>query len=264
MQLDLLTSLKPFDAYSYFSTYSRIRRELHDLIARTESSYPLDVRFAHATNGSLKFPDAYVLTEVLRKYRPRTILEIGSFLGFSTRLILETTREWSPGVTAIDPNIRHRVFDDPRHFVEELNSGFYPGRLEIVTGFFGSHDGSVYYDYEHYEPKKDRAYVDELIKDRLTIDRTWNHKFDLIFIDGDHSYESVMNNFETAISLLTEKGTIVFHDALSWEGVNRALCDIKAEYGDKADVSICGRIDRILLKPFRVNNDGIGFFRLLS
>ena len=262
--MDMLTSLNPFDVYSQFRLYDHIRGELRDLIVRTESSHPLDVRLAHATHGSLKFPDAYVLAQILRRYRPRTILEIGSFLGFSTRWLLEVTRDWSPVITAIDPNIRHRVFDAPRNFVEKLNSGFYPGRLEIVTGFFGSYDGNVYYDYEHYEPKRDRAYVDELIRDRAAIDRTWDRKFDFIFIDGDHSYESVMNNFGTAIGLLNEKGTINFHDALSWTGVNRALKDIKTEYGEKADVSVYGRIDRMLLRPFRVQNDGIGFFRLLS
>lgn len=260
----MLTSLKPFDVYSHFVLYNKIRCELNDLVARTENSYPLDVRQAHASHGSLKFTDAFVLKQLLIKYRPRTILEIGSFLGFSTRWVLEVTNGWGSALTAIDPNIRHRVFDDPRNFVEKLNSAFYPGRLEIVTGFFGSLDGNVYYDYEHYEPKRDRTYVDALVRNRSTIDRMWSRKFDFIFIDGDHTYKSVMNNFEAAVSLLNNNGTIVFHDALSWTDVNRALKDIKTEYDERADVRVYGRIDRILLEPFRVNNDGIGVFRLLS
>jgi hypothetical protein len=38
--------------------------------------------------------------------------------------------------------------------------------------------------------------MDEFIRDRLIIDKSWERKFDFIFIDGDHSYDSVMNNFE--------------------------------------------------------------------
>jgi predicted O-methyltransferase YrrM len=37
-------------------------------------------------------------------------------------------------------------------------------------------------------------------------------KFDLIFIDGDHSYEGVKSDFEIYVSLLTERGCIIFHD----------------------------------------------------
>ncbi len=204
------------------------------------------------------------MKQILHKYKPGAILEIGSFLGFSTRWLLEVTKSWSPKVTAIDPNIRHRVFDNPRGFVEKLNSDFHPGRLEIITGFFGHYDDNIYFDYEHYEPVQEREYVNGLVKDRVTIDKSWERKFDFIFIDGDHTYKSVMNNFETAIGILNDRGSINFHDALSWSGVNNALEDIKDRYQEKAEVCIYGDIDRMLLKRLRGNNDGIGFFRLLS
>ena len=63
---------------------------------------------------------------------------------------------------------------------------------------------------------------------------------------------------------MNERGTINFHDALSWMGVNKAIKEIKAKYNERAEVDIYGNIDRILLKTLRGNNDGIGFFRLLS
>lgn len=37
-------------------------------------------------------------------------------------------------------------------------------------------------------------------------------KFDLIFIDGDHSYEGVKRDFANYRDLLTERGVILFHD----------------------------------------------------
>ncbi len=262
--MDLVTSFNPLDVYRHYGSYNRLKKELYDLIAETGNQYPLELRWSHAREGSIKFTDAYILKQILHRYKPGTILEIGSFLGFSTRWLLEVTKSWNAKVTAIDPDIRHRVFDDPRRIAEKLNSQFYPDRLDIVTGFFGSYDNSIYYDYEHYEPKKGREYVDELIKDRVVIDKSWKRKFDFIFIDGDHSYDSVMNNFEIATGLLNDGGSISFHDALSWMGVNKALGELKVSYRDKAEVNIYGNIDRKIFKPFKIHIDGIGFFRLLG
>lgn len=262
--MDLITSFNPLDVYKYRGLFNGLKKELRDVIALTENKYPLDLRLGHAMEGSIKFTDAYILKQILHKYKPGTILEVGSFLGFSTRWLLEITKSWNAKVTAVDPNIRHRVFDDPRSIAESLNSRFYPDRLEIVTGFFGPYDDSVYHDYEQYEPKKERSQVDELLKHRLIIDKSWNRKFDFIFIDGDHSYKSVMNNFELASGMLNDRGSISFHDALSWMGVNEALGELKVSFHDRADVNIYGCIDRKFFKPFNIHIDGIGLFRLLS
>ena len=38
------------------------------------------------------------------------------------------------------------------------------------------------------------------------------NKFDLIFIDGDHSYQGVKRDFELYKELLSDRGVILFHD----------------------------------------------------
>lgn len=49
-----------------------------------------------------------------------------------------------------------------------------------------------------------------------------NTKFDLIFIDGDHSYEAVRDDLESATKFVSPKGFIVLHDidppAEKWQG----------------------------------------------
>jgi hypothetical protein len=70
-----------------------------------------------------------------------------------------------------------------------------------------------------------------------------------------------MNNFEIATGLLNDRGSISFHDALSWMGVNKALGELKVSYHDKAEVNIYGNIDRKIFKPFKIHIDGIGLFR---
>ena len=39
-----------------------------------------------------------------------------------------------------------------------------------------------------------------------------NRKIDLLFIDGDHSYEGVRNDFETYKDIVNQNGIIAFHD----------------------------------------------------
>lgn len=261
--MDLVTSFSPLDVFRHYGSYNTLKKGLYELIAETGNQYPLEIRWSHAREGSIKFTDAYILKQILHRYKPSTILEVGSFVGFSTRWLLETTKSWKAKVTSLDPNIRHRVFDDPHSILMKFNSRFHPERLETVCGFLGPYDDSIYYDYEHYQPRKERSQVDELLGRRLIIDKSWDRRFDFIFIDGDHSYKSVMNNFEIAKGLLNDGGVICFHDALSWMGVNQAVKEIKARYRDEAEVDIYGSTDRAVFKPFGVHIDGVGFFRLL-
>ncbi|MBL8012699.1 MAG: class I SAM-dependent methyltransferase, partial [Candidatus Omnitrophica bacterium] len=37
-------------------------------------------------------------------------------------------------------------------------------------------------------------------------------KIDLVFIDGNHSYEFVKSDTENALEMLSEKGVIIWHD----------------------------------------------------
>jgi len=191
-------------------------------------------------------------------------LEVGSFLGFSTRWLLESSNSWNANITSIDPNIRHRIFDNPRIYVEQFNSKYIPEYLDIKTAFFGSNDFDIYSKSELIKPKKDKKFVGKLISNIKIINKSWNRKFDFIFIDGDHNYKSVINNFEIAKELLTNNGCITFHDALSWKDVNRALIDIKEKYTNTLEVTIIGSFARYLLKFINKSNDGIGLIKLIA
>ena len=47
------------------------------------------------------------------------------------------------------------------------------------------------------------------------------NKFDLVFIDGDHSWENVLPEFKQVERVLAPNGTIVYHDALHMDGPKR-------------------------------------------
>jgi len=199
--------------------------------------------FLEARSGSIKPTDALIIARLMNRHRPFRILEVGSFLGVSTRWLMDVSASWQARVTAVDPNIPHRVFSEPRYFLERLTD--YPAceRLEIVTAFFGQ----PLCDFPSHIP---------------VIREDWGRTFDMVFIDGDHAYEAVRDNFLLAMRFLSSHGIILFHDVLSWPDVNRFINELKVEYEGKAEVGIHGEYDRGLLKLIRRSNDGIGFFKL--
>ena len=127
----------------------------------------------HAIWGSLKMFDAMVLAECLRAARPKTILEVGSFLGFSTRWILEIASEWRGKVISIDPGIRHRVFDNVQEHLLSFNRSFVSqGTLHVERAFFAlpSNDLRRYlYDYQTYEPKVEASVAMRLLESVPTL-----------------------------------------------------------------------------------------------
>jgi Predicted O-methyltransferase len=223
--------------------YSRIWRDFFAILGGNQCCSRKEL-FREARSGSIKPSDAIIVAKLLQQQKPNRILEIGSFLGVSTRLLLDVSLPWSAQVTAIDPNIPHRIFDEPGYFVKEMTSAHKKCRLEIVTAFFGK------------PLRKPPVAVP-------VIDATWGRTFDLVYIDGDHSYEAVADNFRLALTMLASGGTVLFHDALSWPDVRRFLEEIKEEFKHCAEVSILGESDRKLLKYIGRSNDGIGYFRLL-
>jgi predicted O-methyltransferase YrrM len=68
-------------------------------------------------------------------------------------------------------------------------------------------------------------------------------KFDIIFIDGDHSYEGVRKDYDNSLPLLNNDGYIIFHDITSkgCPGVVRIWNEIKNEKSiEFVDSDTCG------------------------
>ena len=71
--------------------------------------------------------------------------------------------------------------------------------------------------------------ITQLFGDSATFD--WSahrRRAGLVFVDGSHAYDYVIADTDTALSLIAQKGVVIWHDYGVWEGVTRALEEIEA------------------------------------
>jgi predicted O-methyltransferase YrrM len=75
------------------------------------------------------------------------------------------------------------------------------------------------------------------IKDRLIVirgrssdltDAQIPKPINIIFIDGDHSYEAVRADAEKVVPWLAPEGFLIFHDACTYQGVSRTVGELLA------------------------------------
>ena len=195
--------------------FNALRIEMMDLLAQ---KFPHDpsLYIREACYGGIKSYDAFVLNRLLYRYRPQAILEIGCFIGLSSRWILESTAAWKPKLVAVDPNIPHRVFEEPQQIYQEFTAKKFPDRLEYHEAFFS--DGALDNDLTRHFPHKAKFWVP-----------AEGQTFDFIFVDAGHSYEEVKHDYQLALRYIKKSGVIVFHDALTWPGVAQLTQEIGAK-----------------------------------
>lgn len=85
---------------------------------------------------------------------------------------------------------------------------------------------------------------------------------DFAFIDGDHSYDGVKNDFDKIYHRMSSTGMIVFHDTLYIDGCREFIIDLRSKYNDGTYDIIefpFGNLDRrvglsILMKRIHLQN----------
>ena len=175
------------------------------VLAQYKEGNPDEVKH-HAWAGAIKTMDCVFIAQTLQTLKPKNILEIGSFLGFSTRWLLDHTQDWSAHITSIDPNIEHRIFQSPRrHFDVFCNK--HKHRLKTIDAFLSS----------PYPEFPDVPVITEPIGE-----------YDFSFIDGDHSFGATVLNVALVARMMRQGGIIITHDALSWPEVVPAMETLSA------------------------------------
>lgn len=187
----------------------------------------------HAIEGSITWNRASALAEFIYSARPNHILEVGSFLGMSSNFFMSIISEWEGRLTSIDPNVRHRVFDNPRQFYKEVNNKWLD-KITIIDAFWMNNTSieSGWWDYQNREPKKDLNQINAIISNIPVINDSnlssyISNEIDMAFIDGAHDYDSVISDFIGLSRIIKDGGAVIFDDVDEyWPETYRAVCTI--------------------------------------
>ena len=124
------------------------------------------------------------------------VLEVGSYLGASTCYLASGLRDSNASITCIDTWQNQTMPDGTRDTLAEFEKNLRPIRPQLIL----------------IRKTSSEINVEEI-----------GGTFDLIFLDGDHSYLQTKSDFEKFSDLLAEDGTLAFHDSLYFEGVSRVV-----------------------------------------
>lgn len=152
------------------------------------------------------FPEgsAVVMYALMRGRPPRSVVEIGSYLGRSTVFFALALRDLGvPGrVVSIDPHT------GDRQQLEALSTD------RLAT-------------YELFRQHCHAAGVEDLVEahvaSSLEVAAGWSEPVDLLYVDGWHSYDAVIADGEAWLCHLTPGGVVIFDDYAAYDEVRAAI-----------------------------------------
>src|SRR3989338_267412 len=131
------------------------------------------------------------------------IVEIGSLKGKSTIWLAKGSNAGNKTkIYAIDP---HNGSPEHQKVFEKINT------LESFK--------------KNIKNAKVEDIVYPIVKTSEEAAASFDHSVELIFIDGNHEYDSVKKDFEIWFPKLINNGTIVFHDTTQYEGPKKVVKD---------------------------------------
>jgi cephalosporin hydroxylase len=186
----------------------------------------------HAMAGTLKpiqiRSEIIELLELVRKRRPKTVMEIGTANGGTLFLC------------------SHVVAGDATLISLDLPGGYgaYPQWKEVLFKSLGRIEQSMHLLRADSHNPATLESVKSILNGR---------KLDFLFIDGDHHYEGVKQDFEMYAPLVAADGILALHDIVSvkpaaeWCEVDRFWQELKS-----------GRPHREIVEDWQQNGGGIG------
>jgi hypothetical protein len=186
-------------------------------------------------NGNVSVLELAVLNGLCRTVKPQVIVEIGTFDGRTTLNL------------ALNSKAQVFTLDLPRH---------------ASTRLAVDREDEKYVDKElsgkrFSQPPHHRlpccSRITQLYGDSAIFDFSpWYEMVDLVFVDGSHSYDYVVNDSATALKLLkADGGTIVWHDYGVWPDVTKALNELNERMPSLRLVHVKDTSLVVAISPYR-------------
>jgi len=161
--------------------------------------------------GNISFEELLILVELLQACQPTTCFEIGTFDGRTTLNMAANT---------CDDAVIYTL-DLPREQIGSTIFPLNPADLGVVE----KETSGVRYRGMVEEYKIQQLYGDSAAFDYAP----YQGKIDFVFVDGSHTYEYVLSDSRSAITLLRNgKGTILWHDYPTSPPVLKAINYLQA------------------------------------
>ena len=153
----------------------------------------------YTLNSNISVDEGLFLFNLIKKYNPKNIIEIGLACGVSAAFILLAMDKKSK-LTSVDP---FQKFQWEKFGLVVVDKIIKESKLKK-----SNHKWEPYYSHTFFSKK--------------------NSKYDLCFIDGDHSYEGTMIDLVGCHNLLEKNGLLVIDDVLHFP-VKKAINDFMSK-----------------------------------
>jgi predicted O-methyltransferase YrrM len=185
-----------------------------------DQGFPSDILKQYCINPA----EAAQISSIVKKTHPRTILEVGTFIGLSTGVVALARAPESTFV-CIDPNLPVGFYVN--FYTPEGNSTEKAGSLVFVRQMlrhFGQDKSTIVLEgfFSHLSTWA-REQITALGSDPeqavIIGERIGEYApYDLAFVDGDHHADSVYSDLSLIHPYLAQDGIIVLHDVSGgWE-----------------------------------------------
>lgn len=171
---------------------------------------PMDLYVPSSGIGSITLLEGAIMVSMLKLLRPRRVFEFGTFLGYSSSLMLKNT-EPTCEVHTIDLGDDVEQYrgaeaysDADLHSDEKKNDDY----LRFTQGTKGA-------TYLADLPERYRARLTMLRGDSTKLDvagKGYAGAFDLVFIDGGHDTATITSDTHKALQMIGGDGVVVWHD----------------------------------------------------
>lgn len=159
--------------------------------------------------GSVTIEELCILCMIVKKNEPKRIFEFGTLDGRTTLNIAINSPE-DCEICTLDIPIKSRKQRFEKRNLKGINNGEF--KEEIGTFFLD-------------QPVSKK--ITQLIGDSINYDFSpYYGKIDFVFIDANHNYEYVKADTMNSLKMLTNRGTIIWHDYPNFIGVQQLLNEL--------------------------------------
>lgn len=212
--LPLIESIESFAACADGNRHGLYRVKPRVLFATIEraSELPVDMQLQVPSSGigSITLLEASALASVLYLTRPHRVFEFGTFLGYSTALLLRNTRETCE-VVSIDLGDQSAAFSEAARYSEaELRSD--DRKNDDYLRYMQSASGPRYLrGLSATQTARLRLLHGNSLQ--LDVDAAGlRNAVDFVFVDGGHDTATITSDTRKAFEMAGTDGVIAWHD----------------------------------------------------